>query len=34
MSASILFFIGASALTLGAAYFMLRTMSMLKRALR
>jgi NADH-quinone oxidoreductase subunit J len=30
MSASILFFIGASALTLGAAYFMLRTMSMLK----
>ena len=30
MSASILFFIGASTLTLGAAYYMLRTMSMLK----
>jgi NADH:ubiquinone oxidoreductase subunit 6 (subunit J) len=30
MSASILFFMGASALTLGAAHFMLRTMSMLK----
>ena len=30
MIASILFFMGASALTLGAAYFMLRTMSMLK----
>ena len=30
MIASILLFIGGSALTLGAAYFMLRTMSMLK----